>query len=68
MGELIAFKPATDNVRLKAAPIDFGTIVFFTGVWQERLIEQGAKAKRVGCVSTKRSGKSRGKSGAGSRK
>jgi hypothetical protein len=40
VGKLIAFKPARDGVRLRAAPVDHATIVVFTGVWQERPADQ----------------------------
>ncbi len=68
MGELIAFKSAADNARLKAPPIDPGTIVIFTGIWHERLTDQAAKPKRAACVAAKRSGKSRRKTGTDSTK
>ena len=37
MGELIAFKPARRCAPFRAAPVDAGTVVIFTGVRQERL-------------------------------
>jgi hypothetical protein len=67
MGDLIAFKPATGSDRSRAAPIDFGTIVFFTGVRHERLKDYVPKSKPSGGVSGKRPIKRRRKSATSSR-
>jgi len=65
VGDLIAFKPASAGVHLSAAPISHGTLVFFTGVRQERHKDEDSKTKRARRVSARRSGKSRGKPGGG---
>jgi hypothetical protein len=51
-----------------AAPIDHGTVVVFTGVWQERLQDKGSETNRARRVTGKRTGKSGGKPGGGPRK
>lgn len=63
MGDLIAFKPATGGVHLRATPIGHGTVVFFTGVRQERHIDEGRVTKRARRDSKKRPQKSGGKLG-----
>jgi hypothetical protein len=68
VGDLIAFKPARVGVPLRAAPIDHGTVVVFTGVWQERLKDKGSETKRARRVSGRRSGKSGGKPSGGPQK
>jgi hypothetical protein len=65
VGDLIVFKPARGSARVGAAPIDHGTVVVFTGVWQERLKDKGNETKRARRVSGRRSGKSSGKPGGG---
>jgi len=71
MGELIAFKPARRRARLRATPGGPGTVVFFTGVRQERFenLEYAAAkaivARRAGKTSTRRPGKRKEKAGAG---
>jgi hypothetical protein len=71
MGELIAFKPARRRARLRATPGGPGTVVFFTGVRQERfenLEYASAKAvagRRAGKVPVRRSGKRKERAGAG---
>jgi hypothetical protein len=50
-----------------AAPIDRGTVVVFTGVWQERFKDKGNETKRARSVSERRSGKSGGKPVGGGR-
>jgi hypothetical protein len=71
MGELIAFKTASRRARLRAAAVDPGTVVFFTGVRQERIKDLecvAAKAvavRRAGRASVRRSGKCKEKTGAG---
>ena len=67
MGDLIVFKPARGGARVGAAPIDHGTVVVFTGVWQERFKDKGNETKRARRVSGRRSGKSGGKPVGGSR-
>ena len=70
MGELIAFKLAKRRVR-RATPGGPGTVVFFTGVRQQRLENQefaAAKAvagRRASKVPVRRSGKRKEKVGAG---
>jgi hypothetical protein len=51
-----------------AAPIGHGTVVVFTGVWQERHKDKGCETKRARRVSGRRSGKSGGKSSGGPQK
>jgi hypothetical protein len=68
VGDLIAFKPAKGGARVGAALIDHGTVVVFTGVWQERHKDKGCETKRARRVSGRRSGKSGGKPGGGSQK
>jgi hypothetical protein len=63
VGDLIAFKLASGGARVGAAPIDHGTVVVFTGVWQERLNDKGGETKRARRVSGRRSGKSGGRPG-----
>jgi len=70
MGELIAFKPARRRARLRAASAGPGTVVFFTGVRQQRLENHKCAAKasavqRAGKASMRRSGKRKEKVGAG---
>ncbi len=71
MGELIAFKPARRRARLRASPIDLGTVVLFTGVRQERSESRecvAAKAlggRRAEKVPARRPGKRKEKTGAG---
>jgi hypothetical protein len=71
MGELIAFKPARRGAPLRAAPVGPGTVMFFTGVRQERFenLEYAAAkatvARRAGKTSMRRSGKRKEKVGAG---
>jgi hypothetical protein len=70
MGELIAFKPARRGAR-RAAPGGPGTVVFFTGVRQQRLENHefaAAKAvagRRASKVAVRRPGKRKEKAGAG---
>jgi hypothetical protein len=68
VGKLIVFKPARGGARVGAAPIDHGTVVVFTGVWQERLQDKGSETKRARRVSGRRSGKSGGKPSGGPQK
>jgi hypothetical protein len=63
VGDLIAFKPATGSVRLGATPIGHGTVVFFTGVRQERHKDKGRATKRARRDSKKRPQKGGGKLG-----
>lgn len=71
MGELIAFKPAKRRACLRAAPIDLGTVVFFTGVRQERLeglecvAAKASEVRRARRVTVRQSRKCKGKAGAG---
>jgi hypothetical protein len=65
VGKLIVFKPARGGARVGAAPIDHGTVVVFTGVWQERLQDKGSETKRARRVSGRRLGKSGRKPGGG---
>jgi hypothetical protein len=62
MGELIAFKPAS-GVRLRAAPVNRGTVIVFAGLWQERPKDNESKAKRARQRSRRRSRQTAGKSG-----
>ena len=70
MGELIAFKPAGRRARVRSAPVDFGTVVFFTGVRQERLeglecvTAKVSEAPRARRVPVRQSRKCKGKAGA----
>ena len=68
VGELIVFKPARGGARVGAAPIDHGTVVVFTGVWQERHKDKSSETKHTRRVSARRSGKSGGKPGGGPQK
>jgi hypothetical protein len=68
VGDLIVFKPERGGARVVAAPIGHGTIVVFTGVWQQRHKDKGCETKRARRVSGRRSGKSGGKSSGGPRK
>jgi len=68
VGDLIAFKPARVGVHLRVAPIGHGTVVFFTGVRQERHIDKAGETKRARRVLGRRSGKSGGKPGGGPQK
>jgi hypothetical protein len=68
VGELIVFKQARGGARGGAAPIDHGTVVVFTGVWQERHKDKSSETKRTRRVSARRSGKSGGKPGDGPQK
>jgi hypothetical protein len=61
LGELIAFKPARSGLRLRVAPVGHPSIVVFTGIWQERPVDQESQTKRGRRVSGKRSKKSNGK-------
>ena len=64
MGELIAFKPALGGRRVRpAAPLRHGTVVVFTGIWQERPKEAGSETKRTRRSSGKRPKKKIGKRG-----
>ncbi|MGQ0445006.1 MAG: hypothetical protein ACT4O2_07750 [Beijerinckiaceae bacterium] len=63
MGDLIVFKPATGGVHLRVAPIGHGTVVFFTGVRQERHTDEGRATKRARRDSKKRPQKNGGKLG-----
>jgi hypothetical protein len=63
VGDLIVFKPVRGGARAGAAPIDHGTVVVFTGVWQERHNDEDGETKRARRVSGRRSGKSGGKRG-----
>jgi hypothetical protein len=65
VGDLIVFKPVSGGARVGAAPIDHGTVVVFTGIWQERLQDKGSGTKRARRLSERRSGKSGGKPGGG---
>ena len=65
MGEIIAFKPDLGGVRLRAAPVRHGTVVVFTGIWQERLKDGDAEIKRARRVSGRRPRKKIGKRGGG---
>jgi hypothetical protein len=65
VGDLIVFKPVRGGARVGAAPIDHGTVVVFTGVWQERHNDEGSETKHARRVSGRRSGKSGGKRGGG---
>ena len=71
MGELIAFKPARRRAPLRAAPVNPGTVVFFTGVRQERFenleyaTAKATVARRAGKTSIRRPGKRKEKAGAG---
>ncbi|MGH6800866.1 MAG: hypothetical protein ACRECZ_05525, partial [Methylocella sp.] len=65
---LIAFKPARVGVPLRAATIDHGTVVFFTGVRQERHKDEDGETKRARRVAGRRSGKSGSKPGGGPQK
>ena len=47
MGDLIVFKPMRGGARVGAAPIDHGTVVVFTGVWQERHSDEDGETKRA---------------------
>jgi hypothetical protein len=67
VGDLIVFKQARGGARERAAQIDHGTVVVFTGVWQERHEDEGSETKRARRVSGRRSGKSGGKPGGGRR-
>jgi hypothetical protein len=70
MGELIAFKPAGRRARVRSAPVDSGTVVFFTGVRQHRLEGPECVAAKVGeaqrarRVPVRQSRKCKGKAGA----
>ena len=70
MGELIAFKLSGRRARLRSAPVDSGTVVFFTGVRQERLeglecvAAKISEAQRTRRVSVRQSRKCKGKAGA----
>jgi hypothetical protein len=68
VGDLIVFKLAKGGARVGAAPIDHGTVVVFTGVWQERHKGKGCETKRARRVSGRRPGKSGGKPGGGPQK
>jgi hypothetical protein len=68
MGDLIVFKPARGGARVGTAPIDQGTVVVFTGVWQERYKDDGCETKRARRVLGRRSGKSGGKPGSSTQK
>jgi hypothetical protein len=68
VGDLIVFKPARGGARVGAAAIDHGTVVVFTGVWQERHEDESSEIKRARRVSGRRSGKSGGKPGGGPQK
>jgi hypothetical protein len=68
VGDLIVFKPARGGARVGAARIDDGTVVVFTGVWQERYKDKGSETKRARRVSGRRLGKSGGKAGGGPQK
>lgn len=63
MGDLIAFKPAPGGVHLRVTPIGHGTVVFFTGVRQERHADEGRAPKRARRDSKKRPRKTGGKLG-----
>jgi hypothetical protein len=63
VSDLIAFKPARVGVPLTTAPLGHGTVVFFTGVRQERHKDEGSETKRARRVSGRRSGKSGGMPG-----
>lgn len=63
MGELIAFKPALGGMRLRKAAPSQGTVVIFTGIWQERPEEKGSATKRTRRGSGKRQKKKIGKRG-----
>jgi hypothetical protein len=59
LGELIAFKPGRIGTRVKEALAGHATIVIFTGIRQERPIdEQASPTKRLRKASGKRSKKS----------
>jgi hypothetical protein len=68
VGDLIVFKPARGGARVGAARIDDGTVVVFTGVWQERYKDKGSETKRARRVSGRRLEKSGGKTGGGAQK
>jgi hypothetical protein len=68
VGDLIVFKPGRGGARVGAAPIDQGTVVVFTDVWQERHKDEGSETKHARRVSGRRSGKSGGKRGGGPQK
>jgi hypothetical protein len=68
VGDLIVFKPARGGARAGAAPIGHGTVVVFTGVWQQRLKDKDGETKRARRVSGRQSGKSAGKPGGGPQK
>jgi hypothetical protein len=53
---------------LRAAPAGHGTVVFFTGVRQERHNDEDSETKRARRVAGRRSGKSGGKPGGGPQK
>jgi hypothetical protein len=71
MGELIAFKPARRCTPFRAAPVDAGTVVIFTGVRQERLESfesvtvKASEARRAPRIPVRRARKCKGKAGAG---
>jgi len=66
VGDLIVFKPARGGARV--APIEHGTVVVFTGVWQQRHKDKGCETKRALRVSARRSGKSGSKPSGGPQK
>jgi hypothetical protein len=68
VGDLIVFKPERGGARVVAAPIGHGTVVVFTGVWQERHKGKGSETNRARRVTGKRTGKSGGKPGGGPQK
>jgi hypothetical protein len=68
VGDLIAFKPARVGVPLRTAPVGHGTVVFFTGVRQERHNDEDSETKRARRVSVRRAGKGGGKPGGGPQK
>jgi len=68
VGDLIVFKPARGGARIGVAPIDHGTVVVFTGVWQERHKDKGSETNRARRVSGRRTEKSGGKPGGGPQK
>jgi hypothetical protein len=68
VGDLIAFKSARVGVHLTDAPIGHGTVVFFTGVRQERHIDKAGETKRTRRVLGRRSAESGGKPGGGPQK
>ncbi|HEY8032844.1 MAG TPA: hypothetical protein VIF02_10845 [Methylocella sp.] len=63
VGDVIVLKSASGRVNLMTSPVGHGTVVVFTGIWQERLQDKDNETKRARRVRGKRSRKSGGKPG-----